>query len=145
MRKIFGIILTAVFLAMFTGPVEVRAASCDDVLAYMNAERAAVGLGALVMDQSLVDVASIRASECETSFSHIRPNGKAWYTVSTLTNGENLAHAVNNNQQKPENVVLAWMLSPRHKDNVLRSTFTSVGIVYYTAANGDTYIVCEFN
>ena len=86
-----------------------------------------------------------RAAECSKKFSHIRPNGKAWYTVSGATNAENLAHAVNDAQQSPENVVLAWLLSPTHKANVMRRSCTSVGIAYYIGANGETYIVCEFN
>ncbi len=71
--------------------------------------------------------------------------GKAWHTVSAATNAENLAHAVNDAQQSPENVVLAWLLSPTHKANVMRKSCTSVGIAYYKGANGETYIVCEFN
>ena len=129
---------------MILVPNKVQATSPDDVLAYMNAERAAAGLPGFTVDNTLVDIAAIRAVECSTSFSHIRPNGKAWYTVSSSTNGENLAHAVNANQQKPENVVLAWMLSPSHKANVMRETFSSVGIAYYYSENGETYIACEF-
>ena len=145
MKKVIAVILVTIFMGVSTCPMSARAASADDVLALMNAERAKAGLSELVMNDDLVAVAQTRAIECSTKFSHTRPNGKAWYTVSSLTNGENLAHAVNNNQQKPENVVLAWMLSPTHKANVLRATASSVGIYYYYAENGETYIVCEFN
>lgn len=131
-------------MGMFIQPMQVKASNPDDILAYMNAERDAAGLAAFTVDDELSDVAVARAKECSTKFSHTRPNGKAWSTISSLTNGENLAHAVNENQQKPENVVLAWMLSPTHKANVLRSTFSSVGIAYYYSDTGETYIVCEF-
>lgn len=136
--------MVIVMSMMLFAPLQAQATSPDDVLAYMNAERTAVGLQGFTVDDTLSDIAAVRAVECSTRFSHIRPNGKAWYTVSQSTNGENLAHAVNANQQKPENVVLAWMLSPSHKANVLRETFTSVGIAYYYGEDGETYIVCEF-
>ena len=145
MKKFSTSIIVIFIIGLIFNPINSYATSEDDVLAYMNAERAAVGLPALVMDEDLVSVASLRATECASNFSHIRPNGKEWYTISSLTCGENLAHAVNNNQQKPENVVYAWMLSPTHKANVVRSCFSSCGIAYYTAPNGDIYIVCEFN
>lgn len=145
MKKFSTSIILILLLGLIFNPIKSYAASPDEVLAYMNAERAAVGLPALIMNEDLVNVASMRATECASNFSHIRPNGKAWYTISDLTCGENLAHAVNNNQQKPENVVYAWMLSPTHKANVIRSNFTYCGIAYYTAPNGDIYIVCEFN
>ena len=144
MKKVFTLLMAIIIGAMLIAPVRSEANSPDDIIAYMNAERTAAGLPAFTVDDGLSDIAAVRAVECSTRFSHIRPNGKAWYTVSNNTNGENLAHAVNANQQKPENVVLAWMLSPTHKANVLRETFSSVGIAYYYSDNGETYIVCEF-
>ena len=144
MKKVFTVLISILMGAVLLVPNKAQATNPDDVLSYMNAERSAAGLPGFTVDDTLADIAAIRAVECSTRFSHIRPNGKAWYTVSSSTNGENLAHAVNINQQKPENVVLAWMLSPSHKANVLRETFSSVGIAYYYSDNGETYIVCEF-
>ena len=133
-----------VYLVFGVRGLEAKAAASDDVLAYMNAVRIEAGLPVLVLDETLQAAASTRAAECATKFSHIRPNGKAWCTVSSSTNGENLAHASNDNQSKAENVVYAWLLSPKHKANVMRSTFSSVGIAYYSDGNGNTYIACEF-
>jgi uncharacterized protein YkwD len=147
MRRLIVGTLIALLLLAYTGNsgcANVEAASEDEVLERINLAREDAGLDALVVDESLQSAAQIRASECATSFSHTRPSGAAWYTVGS-TRGENLAHARNNNQKKAENVVLAWMLSPKHKENVLRSTFSSVGIAYYEDDTGDTYIVCEFN
>ena len=146
MKKTIVSLVTLMLIGMFISPVSVRAAgsSADDVLAMMNEYRASYGLGALTMDDGLTDVACVRAVECSQKFSHIRPNGKAWYTVSSLTNGENLAHAENFNQQKPENVVLAWMLSPGHSANVLKKNYSIAGIYYYQSDSGETYIACEF-
>ncbi len=145
MRRAILSVCLVIMLGLSLQPVTARAAREDDILALMNNARAQQGLGAVSLDSTLTTVAQTRAAECSTRFSHIRPNGKAWYTVSSSTNAENLAHAVNDAQQMPENVVLAWLLSPTHKANVMRQNCTSVGIAYYKGANGETYIVCEFN
>ena len=146
MKKSIVLLVTLIMIGMLSCPVSAKAASssANDVLDEINAYRASYGLSALTMDDGLTDVASVRAAECSQKFSHIRPNGEEWYTVSSLTNGENLAHAENYNQQKPENVVLAWMLSPGHSANVLRKSFSTAGIYYYQSDNGEIYIACEF-
>ena len=144
MKKYFVSIAVMIAISFFVLPITAKASSEEDVLAYINEERQTQGLEAVTMDEDLQAVAAIRAKECSVRFSHIRPNGKSWSTVSKLTNGENLAHAVNINQQKPENVVYAWMLSPGHSANVLRESFSVVGISYYCDENGETFIACEF-
>lgn len=143
MKRLICSIFMCIFLCTIISPITSMAAEKDDILSQINAAREASGLPSLSYSEDLEAVASIRALECATSFSHIRPGGSAWYTVGS-TKGENLAHAKNDNQRKAENVVLAWLLSPKHKENVLRSCFTSVGISYYDDSNGHTYIACEF-
>ena len=144
MRKYFVLFLCLFLICMVNAGIIAKASSEDDILEYINEARQQQGLTAFEMDSELQDVAAIRAKECAVKFSHTRPNGKAWYTVSNLTNGENLAHAVNENQQKPENVTYAWMLSPGHSANVLRESFSAVGIAYYCNDYGETFIACEF-
>ena len=144
MKRIIKLLLSLILAGLFLFPLSVEASSEGDVLDLINEYRASAGLDAVTMDDELNGVAAIRAEECSQKFSHTRPNGQAWYTVSKLTNGENLAHAVNYNQQKPENVVYAWMLSPKHSANVLRSNFSLVGIAYYCNDEGETFIACEF-
>ncbi len=145
MKKAIMLLMAIMTASMLCVPITAEASSEDDVLAMINVVRESAGLEAFTMDENLQDIAEIRASECAQKFSHERPNGKAWYTVSNLTNGENLAHAVNSTQQKPENVVYAWTLSPKHYANLVRSSFTSVGIAYYCNENGETFIACEFH
>ena len=144
MKRALGVLMAFLTVSMILTPVTVKASNEDDVLTLMNSVREAEGLEAFTMDEELTSVAYTRAVECSEKFSHTRPNGKAWYTVSALTKGENLAHARNFNQQKPENVVYAWTLSQGHYANLMRGNFSSVGIAYYVAENGDTYIACEF-
>ena len=143
-RAILSLFLAIIIGIMFQ-PVTAHAANEDDIVALINSVRSQQGLGTVTMDETLTGVARTRAKECSTRFSHIRPNGKSWQTVSSATNAENLAHAVNDEQQNPENVVLAWLLSPTHRANVMRKNCTNVGIAYYMDADGETYIVCEFN
>ena len=144
MQKTIITLVTVIFLGVLALPITARASNEDEVLAQINAYRESAGLELVAMDEDLTEAAAVRAEECSEKFSHTRPNGEAWNTVSSLTNGENLAHARNYNQQKPENVVYAWILSPKHCANVLKSTYSSVGIAYYYAEDGHTYIVCEF-
>ena len=144
MKKAIISLVTMMLIGIFSFPVVARASSEDEVLAQINAYRSSEGLCELSMNTDLCTVASVRAAECSERFSHTRPNGQAWFTVSDLTKGENLAHAENDTQQKPENVVLAWMLSPKHNANVLRPTYSSAGIAYYEGENGEIYIACEF-
>ena len=146
MKKAIVSLVSFLLIGLLSCPIAANAADSGayGVLDQINAYRASYGLSALTMDEDLTDVASVRAVECSQRFSHMRPNGSAWYTVSSLTNGENLAFAENYNQQKPENVVLAWMLSPGHSANVLRKSFSTAGIYYYESDNGEIYIACEF-
>ena len=99
MKRIINLVLSLILAGLFLFPLSVEASSEGDVLDLINEYRASAGLDAVTMDDELNGVAAIRAEECSQKFSHTRPNGQAWYTVSKLTNGENLAHAVNYNQQ----------------------------------------------
>ena len=145
LKKAIGIFAVVLFVGILINPVQAHASNEEDLVALMNQSRREAGLGEVVLDASLTSAAETRARECAVKFSHVRPNGEAWYTVSALTYGENLADATNPNQSRPENVIKAWLLSSTHRANVLRSSYTSVGVAYYSDASGDTYIVCEFN
>ena len=146
MNRSIKCLIAVILIGILICPFTVKAADESELLALMNAERIQAGLPEYVMNEDLCSAAATRAAECAVRFSHTRPNGQSWNTVSALTKGENLAHAVNENQCKAENVELAWMLSPGHKANVLRRNFSQVGIAnYYNSDTGETYIVCEFN
>ncbi len=97
------------------------------VLNLMNGERAARGLSPMRMDPELTRAACVRAGEIARSFSHTRPDGSAWSTVSGAAYGENIARG----QNSAEKVIAAWMTSTRHRENMLRSSYGSVGICAY--------------
>ena len=112
-----------------------------DALDGINAERAANGLKALKWDGNLEATSSVRAQECEVSFSHTRPNGKPWYTVnSKVQGGENLAYGFDSAVE----AVDAWMNSPTHAETILWPEFTKCSISIYAADDGTYYWAQEF-
>lgn len=101
----------------------------------LNARRAENGLQPLTRSKELSRAAKIRAKEIATSFSHTRPDGSLWYTVSDAARGENLAK----DYYTPEDVMAAWMESEGHKDNILTSYYHTVGTGCYYDSATDTY------
>lgn len=125
--------------------VTVKAASnknrsyAKKVLELVNKERTKAGLGTMVLDDSLCNVANIRAKEITEVFEHTRPNGSSCFTVLKENNisyravGENIAAG----QSTPEEVMKGWMNSPGHRANILSEDFNKLGVGYVTA--GDAY------
>lgn len=103
------------------------------VVSLVNAERAKHGLAALTMKENISSAANVRAKEIVQSFSHTRPDGRAFSTalaesgVSFKSAGENIAWG----QRTPAEVVNAWMNSDGHRENILSSNYTSIGVGYY--------------
>lgn len=94
------------------------------VIDEVNAERAKYGLSALKADEELTRAACVRANEIVRSFSHTRPNGESWSTVSGAARGENIAKG----HSSVARVMAAWMSSEGHRANILRESFGSVGV-----------------
>ena len=121
----------------------VSAVNRDDlasqVLRLVNEERASRGLSALRMDSELTRAACVRAGEIAQTFSHTRPDGASWSTVSADAYGENIAMG----QQTAEKVIAAWMTSTSHRENILRKSYGSIGICAYRS-NGVMYWVQLF-
>lgn len=99
--------------------------SVNRVLELVNQHRANNGLSALTLDSTLSSAAAIRAQEITVSFSHTRPNGSAWYTVTSHVNGENLVMGTG---MDADEAVSSWMASPAHKDCILDGNFVKTGI-----------------
>ncbi|MCH1983369.1 CAP domain-containing protein [Ruminococcus sp. OA3] len=113
----------------------------EQVVDLVNAERAKAGLNALTIDQSIASAALVRAKETETSFSHTRPDGRAFSSVLTDNGisfrgaGENIAWG----QRTPEEVMNGWMNSDGHRANILNAEFTKIGVGYYQNSAGTNY------
>ena len=118
---------------------DLRTDLAAQVAEQVNAERAKAGLGALRVDPELTRAALIRAREIARSFSHTRPDGSSWSTVSGSAYGENIAMG----QRTADKVMAAWMSSQGHRENILRPSFGSIGVCAYISG-GVTYWVQLF-
>ena len=99
----------------------------SQVVAQVNAEREKAGLGGLRVDSELTRAAQVRAREIVQQFSHTRPDGTAWSTVSGSAYGENIAMG----QRSADQVMAAWMSSQGHRENILRASYGSIGVCAY--------------
>ena len=109
------------------------------VVDQVNRERAAQGLSALRSDTELTRAACVRAREIAVKFSHTRPNGTSWSTVSADAYGENIAMG----QRTADKVMAAWMTSEGHRANIMRASYGSIGVCCLTL-DGVTYWVQLF-
>lgn len=116
-----------------------RDSNASEVVRQVNAERAKAGLKSLRADEELTRAAQVRATEIVLKFSHTRPDGSAWSTVSSSAFGENIAVG----QQTPDKVMAAWLTSSGHRANILRTTYGSIGVACYVSG-GVTYWVQLF-
>ncbi|MCF0145170.1 MAG: CAP domain-containing protein [Eubacterium sp.] len=105
----------------------------------LNDYRRKNGLPALKVKKALEKAADKRAEESSYLFSHIRPNGKNWSTVSAFTRGENLASGNNSIQSQLD----LWKRSMSHRANLLKKDFKTVGVSCfwrrYRSKLGKTY------
>ncbi|MCD7751772.1 MAG: CAP domain-containing protein [Lachnospiraceae bacterium] len=102
------------------------------VLALVNEHRESLGLNALTWDEDMRQAAEIRAAEATLNWSHTRPNGESWYTVSDLVKGENLAKGYNS----AEDVFEAWMNSQGHRENIELEQATTIYVAYFEISSG---------
>lgn len=97
----------------------------SEVVARTNAARAAQGLFALRIDAELTRAARVRAGELTRYFSHTRPDGAKWSTVSAAARAENIARG----QRTADKVMAAWLTSRAgHRENILRPGYGSIGV-----------------
>ena len=138
-----GFALTVTRPAQSTGglrqAVNVNTALANEVVRQVNLERGKRGLGALRISPELSRASKIRAMEITRVFSHTRPDGTAWRTVSSAAYGENIAMG----QRTADKVMAAWMTSSGHRANILRPSYGSIGVCVVTS-NGVTYWVQLF-
>ena len=101
----------------------------------VNQQRQKSGLKPLAWQSGLKAAADIRATEVAAKFSHTRPNGQDWFTVNPdLAYGENLGKDYND----AATAVQAWMVSPEHKQNILKPDFES-GAISVQNVGGKNY------
>lgn len=106
------------------------------VLYFINTIRVSNGLGALQANQTLTNIARSRCNDmiANSYFSHYTPDGLNIFNilhkngVAYVNAGENLGNSSPPSQGTPEAFANAWMASPTHKANILRSVYSKIGI-----------------
>jgi uncharacterized protein YkwD len=122
------------------------------VVAGINAQRAAAGLPPLQLDPDLVMVARERSSDMAQKgyFSHVSPTGETFRSLMQSQGvpcswcGENIAYNNFGDDQTVAVVLSAWMASPGHRDNILRSSFDRVGVGVALGGSGAKYYTAVF-
>jgi uncharacterized protein YkwD len=100
------------------------------VLRYVNIERTKRRLYALNWSESLFELSQIRVKEIQSHYSHTRPDGNPFYTISKSreAKSENIASG----QSCAKLVVDAWMKSKGHRENILepRAKFMATSFLH---------------
>ena len=116
-------------------------------LALLNNDRAKHGLAPLVYNAELNKLAETYADDMikRGFFAHNNPEGLTPFDrmknagISYQYAGENLA--LNDTVEAAE---IAFMNSPKHRENILNPHYTEVGIGVKHGPNGKVYVVQEF-
>ena len=113
-----------------------------EVFDLVNQQRSANNLPALSWNDSLASTAKVRAQEISVCWSHTRPNGSDCFSAFS---GEfsSVAENIACGQTSASSVMDMWMASASHKENILRTCVTQLGVSCYYV-NGTYYWVQDF-
>ena len=114
-----------------------------EVVELVNEARQEQGLKPLKLDENLLSEAMIRAFELAVDYSHTRPNGKECFSVMSYK-GTSWAENIAYGQTSSDEVMESWMNSQGHRENILRTTVTNIGVGCFIH-NGNIYWVQLFN
>jgi uncharacterized protein YkwD len=131
-------------------PVEVALSAWEQAIVDLtNSERARAGLPALRVNGRLVEAARLQAGQMShlDRMAHTLPDAgfpalldRLRHVGYTAGAGENIAF----NYRDPADVLLGWMYSPAHRENILRSSFREIGVAVALNAEGLPYFVQVF-
>lgn len=102
------------------------------VVSLVNDERAKAGLSPLTESEGLNEFAQLRSSELVDNFAHKRPDGSS--PLDYVMNMDGIHRAGENiamGYSTPEAVMEGWMNSTGHRENILKSEFTMIGVGCY--------------
>lgn len=111
-------------------------AAKQEIVDLTNAFRREHGLGELKTNDLLMQAAQVRAEEMASSgtYSHTRPNGKPYYTVTDCPyTAENIdcvmdLYLTQQNKELAETAVYDWKVSEGHLKNMLNSRVSAIGV-----------------
>ncbi len=134
MKRMIALMLALLLATM--GAAQATAATmlygnAQGVVNQVNQERAKRGLRTLRVDPALTAAAQKRAMEIIQKFSHTRPDGTRWSTVSSRAYAENIARG----QKTVDKVMAAWLTSSGHRANILRASYGSIGVACVKSGN----------
>jgi hypothetical protein len=135
---ILGIVVVGnIFIRLLASPALhilgfTSSVTIDEVVRATNEARAAAGLKQLSYNEKLADAARRKAANMysENYWAHNSPTGKnpwVWFKeagYSYVYAGENLAKDFGSTDR----LMAAWMASPTHRDNVVNSKYSEIGI-----------------
>jgi uncharacterized protein YkwD len=146
-------VFAATFVVFATVPAAFaahRSASGLDLLQAVNAARKAYGLRPLRVDPTLTHAAEAHTSDMlrRDYFAHGNfPGRMAAFHVSAGIAGENLAWGSGPYGQAAE-VVQEWLASPEHRANLLRASFSRIGVGLargtFLGTGGATVVTADF-
>ncbi|MCL6087414.1 MAG: CAP domain-containing protein [Actinobacteria bacterium] len=131
---------TATDVSNNTNTVTLKEAPLNDyenaIASLINNVRVENGLNALAADGSLTEIAKARSQDMmdRNYFSHYTPEGTTVFNllkgngIGYRYAGENLAQSAPASVGTPEGFLNAWLNSPSHRDNMLRSQYTKIGV-----------------
>ena len=106
----------------------------QDIIDRTNALRRENGVSALTVNDKLMQAAQIRAEEmaAPTVYSHTRPNGKKFNTVTDCPymaeNIHRIADWTMSNQTLAERAIADWSASATHNKNMLNQKLSATGV-----------------
>jgi uncharacterized protein YkwD len=114
-----------------------------DALALVSGQRRAAGLGPVSESRALAEAAQVQAAHQAGigTMTHVGPQGSrlddrlATAGAPRCKTYENVADG----WRTPEQVVRAWMASPKHRANILRARAERAAVAYADAAGGKRY------
>ena len=130
--------MSALIVGLFLATASVTAAHAtpiqDDLIARTNVERSLVGLAPLGRDATL-DAVAQEWAQVMSATGRFEHSTDAWRAARIpagwVTHGENIAYGYSSTSS----VMNAWMQSAGHRANILRSSFTRIGVGYVESGN----------
>jgi uncharacterized protein YkwD len=115
-----------------TYSISVQGSAENKILELMNQKRTEAGLQPLTLDNTLIQIARYKSNHMiqYNYFDHTTPDGTKWTSwldaigYQYTTTGENIAY----NNYDPFELFNQWWNSSGHRENMMNSSYTKVGI-----------------